>query len=210
MSEQQQWLQIQQWFKQNALYLIIFSVLTLAAVGGWNYWQHSQFQHKSAASDLYQQVIDFSTENQLTEARSALTQLEKNYIDTAYPFLGNLQLAKQAYLSERMDIAKETLQWVVINAEDENFIYMAADRLVRVYIDQKETQKVVDLVNEVLGKIANESSVASLNMSLGDAYMLEKNMALARTAYETAKQNLPHNSSLKELIDMKLRDAASL
>lgn len=210
MTTIEQWIQAQQWLKRNAIYIIAFFILVIAGTGGWKYWKKSQFEHKSAASDLYQQVMTQSIEGEFSEARSTLTKLEKSYIDTIYPFLGNLQLAKHAYLNDRVDIAKETLQWVIINAEDEIIIYTATDRLSRLYLNDKETQKVLDLINEALGKISNESSVASLNMLLGDTYLQQNNIELARSAYQVAKQNLPPNSTLKELIEMKIRDASSL
>ena len=208
--EQQQWILIQQWFKDNYFYIIALLVLAMGGSGGWAYWKQVQFEHRSMASDFYQEVIDLSSDGKLSEARTTLTKLEKDFIDTAYPYLGNLQLAKEAFLQNNVNMARESLQWVTTNSEDENLIYVAADRLVRLFIDQNQPEKVAAIVNDALDKITNNSSVASLNMSLGDAYLQQKNIALARSAYEIAKQNLPANSTLKELIDMKLRDASSL
>jgi predicted negative regulator of RcsB-dependent stress response len=202
--------QIKQWFKANSFYIIAFLVLSIGGSGGWNYWKQTQLDYKNKASDLYQKVIDFSAEDNLTQARASLTILEKNYTDTAYPFLGNLSFAKEAFRLGNMTMSKEALQWVVTNSEDENFIFAAADRLARLLISEKQPQKVLDVINDALGKISNESSAASLNMSLGDAYLQQNNVELARSFYQTAKKNLPPDSILKELIEMKLRNASSL
>lgn len=196
---------ITRWFKAYGFKILAAILVVAIAIIGYRTYQDRQRDHRYAASLLYDEIGILLANDNTEGANTHWETLKQDYADTAYPSVGALSLAKFWYEAGNASDAADALQWV-LDSTDGVLREAAADRLARLYIDQEEPAAALTVIRAQLDTAMSESVTANFNMLLGDALLLENNQAGARTAYETARQNLPERSPLSELITLKINN----
>ncbi len=206
LTQQQQWLLVKRWFKKNGLPIVIGVVIGIGGVIGWKYWQSSVENHRADGATLYillQQAVakeSFEVAQQLTD------ELISEYADTPYGNSARLIFAKLLYKSGKKENAVEQLKAVLNNNPNQIVREAAANRLARLYIDLNQIDNALMLISAQLGEILGGNAVSHLYLIEADAFIAQNQFSAARAALNNALKNLPTNSPLKNLIDLKINN----
>ena len=182
-TEEQQIDALKQWWKENSTSLFIGLAIGGFALGGWNFYKQSQFDHGVEASDMYVSVVAQAEAN----AGSALDavvvdKLAAGYSDTPYAALSALVAAKHAIANGDFDQAATRLQWAMDNAIEQEVASVAQLRLARLMLSQKK----YDEADALLSSKHSEAFNALYEELKGDLFVARGEVEQARIAYDKA------------------------
>ena len=147
-TEEQQIEAIKKWWKENSSSLLIGLAIGGITIGGWNFYQKSQYQHGIEASDMYVSVVAQSGTGETASFDSTeVDKLKAGYADTPYAALSVLVQAKSEIGKGNVDQAIIQLQWVAANAVDDEIKQLAQLRLARLLIDQEKFDEANSLLS---------------------------------------------------------------
>ena len=182
-TEEQQVEAVKKWLKENTSSLLIGLAIGGFSLGGWNFYQQSQYQHSVEASDMYVSVVaqaEVNTSNDLD--LTAVDKLQAGYIDTPYAALSAMVVANHEVANGNNEQAASRLQWVVDNAIDEEIAYVAQLRLARLMIAQEK----YDEANVLLSAKHSTAFDALYEELKGDMFVAKGELEQARIAYDKA------------------------
>ncbi|QFI38937.1 tetratricopeptide repeat protein [Moritella marina ATCC 15381] len=199
-TEEQQVEALKSWWKSNGNAVIFGTVLGLAGLVGFRYYNASQLTSQEELSAAYDTVVTELSENGL--AAKATTQ---TFIDTnsgnAYATLTALQLAAEAVKKQDFAEAETQLSWVATNSNQASILPIAKLRLARV---QAQLANFDDAL-ATLDKITLDTFASKKAEVQGDIYVQQGDLNAARSAYETALAGIGANT---QLLQLKLDDLA--
>lgn len=182
-TEEQQVEAVKKWLKENASSLLIGLAIGGFSLGGWNFYQQTQYQHGVEASDMYVALVaqvEASSASELDLASA--DKLQAGYADTPYAALSAMAVAKHEIAAGNNEQAASRLQWVVDNAIDEEMVYVAQLRLARLMIAQEEYDRA-----EALLSVKHSAAFDALYEELkGDMFVAKGELEQARIAYDKA------------------------
>ncbi len=179
----------------------------LAAYFGWQAWYNSQRIKAQANSERFEQLLAIApaadkglTEEELNGASQLVSDIMAQDEESQYLVLAKLYQAKLFVDAKQLDKAEGSLKWVVDNADDQAYEYLARYRLANVYLAQKNFDAAIGVVSET-----QSSSFDSLFAEVkGDAHAGKNNPQEARAAYEKAIEL--DDSQRRDVIQLKLSD----
>lgn len=199
-TEEQQLEQIRDFFKANQNVILACVLVFLCAMGIYRYWDWHQTKIKTEASSLYDALLFSASHNEDANIQAYAGKLTNSYPRTVYAQAAQLALAKFFVAKGEWPRAKQALQSVIDHASVPALQQIARLRLARILIQEKNNQQALTLL-KVRSDKAYESVVLELE---GDIYMLEKNVAQAKLAYEAAQQLVKQKGMNNGILDMKL------
>ncbi len=177
-TEEQQLDALKRWWKENSSSILIGLAIGGFSLGGWNFYQKSQYQHSVEASDLYVSVVAQAEIMDVTNT----DKLKAEYSDTPYAALSAMIMAKREIAAGNMDKAAPYLQWATSNAVDDEISSVAQLRLARLMLAQKK----YDEVNSLLSAEHLPAFDALYNEVKGDMHVVQGEIEQARIAYDKA------------------------
>ena len=184
-TEDQQVEALKKWWKENASSLILGLAVGVSSLFGWRYYIDQNQAHSVVASNMYMQVMQQATLNNIDDKTIDLSnQLINDFSDTPYAALSSLALAKAEYEAGNTESAITQLELAVKYAGDDVIKQTASLRLVRLYIEQKKYDEALSLLFKEHDSIY-DSQYEELK---GDAYEASGKTAEARIAYDKAIQ----------------------
>ncbi|MFT6904869.1 MAG: putative negative regulator of RcsB-dependent stress response [Oleiphilaceae bacterium] len=205
-TEEEQIAALKKWWNDNGRSLLIGIGLALVIVFGWKAYQNSVIQMKSEASSLYQQLITEATKNNFDDEEAntlnyLATEIKTKYESTEYAIYAALFLAKDAVEQKSNDLAKEELNWVLSNTDDQRIKLIVKARLVRLLSAEGNNEEALAMLNASLPQF--EPSYLELK---GDIkYRMGENDA-AIEAYSAAYQLIKDRLQTQPLLAVKLSD----
>ncbi len=198
-TEEQQVEAIKEWWKENGKAVIVGAVVGLGGIFGWRFYQDSQAEAQSKASQAYDKVLTQIQSSGVESSSDTMVFIEANK-DSQYSILAALQLAKAFVESGDLDKALEQLNWAKTNTQDPAIISLLTFRTSRVLAEQgkfDEALNQLDSITEVswLGRVAEFR---------GDILLRQGNTDGAYAAYSEAQQQPDASQTLQ----MKLDDLA--
>ena len=208
LTDQHQWEKLIKWIKTHGLKVALIVIVGGGSGVSWQLWQSAQFASKAKDSLMLEQIVSLIEQEDLTASVQLLEQLKLSN-QTDYAFAASFKVAKLAYAKEQRQQAVDLLTWVLQQSDDPLLVQLAADRAARVLLDMQQYDQVIQLIQEQIGRVTNPSALGTMNMVLGDAHIGKKQYSIAISHYDIAKQNLPEQSPLRELIEIKTELARS-
>jgi len=182
-TEEQQVEAVKKWLKENTSSLLIGLAIGGFSLGGWNFYQQSQYQHSVEASDMYVSVVAQAELNATNDLDlTAVDKLQAGYVDTPYAALSAMVAANHEVANGNNEQAASRLQWVVDNAIDEEIAYVAQLRLARLMIAQEK----YDEANALLSAKHSAAFDALYEELKGDMFVAKGELEQARIAYDKA------------------------
>ena len=182
-TEEQQVEALKRWWKENGTSLLVGLLVGVSALFGWRYYNDQNHMHAVQASDLYMQVMQSAATQTVDDKTININNtLINNFSDTPYAALSSLVLAKAEYEKGNVDLAVAQLELAVKHANDNVLKQIAGLRLVRVYIEQKNYDAALAILN-AKHDVAYDAQYEELK---GDVYSAKGDAAQARTAYDKA------------------------
>lgn len=197
-SEEQQVEAIKKYWHENGNSLIAGLVIGLGGFVGWNYYQDSQIEAQEALSMQYQEAMESFASRDANFKANTEAFINENS-DSAYSAFAAFALAKDAVQLKDWATAETQLNKAVELAIDENVQAIAHIRLAKVQLQQQAYDKALATLSNPLP----ETFKASAEVIKGDAYLLQGQTELARTAYQAAADagGLQANPSLQMKLD---------
>lgn len=188
-------------YGNGILAALIVAMLAVAGVRGWNWYESRQ---ATAAAAIYSQLTQAVESRNIEQVKQRSEDLLKQYGGTAYGQMAGLMTAR-AYADAGDAVgAKNSLQWVIDNAQDDEFKHLARLRLAGLLLDEKSFDHALRLLDPAdAGKMVPEMAGAFADRR-GDVKLAQGDQAAARGEYEKALQTLPQSSPLRQLVQLKL------
>ena len=188
MDEQEQIANIKAFFMDYGRYIFYFILVISILFLVKSYWQHYKQQTYAKQLALYKK-IDF---NKLDSAIKIMRQLNIRYPESEYTSFANLQMAKKLFDAGKSNLVSQYLSFVIQNsANDKLLIILAKQRLIDVYLDNKQFVKARLLIKEL------KPYKSIYYNKLGDLELLSGNMQKAISSYKESVSVSP--SSLVQL-----------
>ena len=194
-SEEEQVDKLKKWWDSNGKQIIAGAVLGLAGIFGWNYYVDYQDSQALNARALY---LSYASDSANV---SAYDQLIKDHPSSSYADQATLLMAKYLFEAENYSLALDALK-PLMSRENSVIASTAALRSASLYLELGQHQEALAVLNM---ENANEFSGLFYNLA-GDVYLDLGNNEEARNSYALAIENITDNSSLSQLIQIKLDD----
>ncbi len=183
-TEEEQVAALKAWWKENSRSVIIGSVLGIALVVSWNYWQSYKQTQAEQASSLYSQLLDFTNKGQNESAEKISEQIIKQYGSTSYAAYATLIQAKLKVAAGDLTAAKNILE-AQTKKGDLALQNLARINLVHLMLATKEYEKGLKIIAEA-DPASTKNFAGSYEELTGDLYVALDRLGEARTAYQNA------------------------
>ena len=194
-SEEEQVDKLKKWWDSNGKQIIAGAVLGLAGIFGWNYYVDYQDSQALNARALY---LSYASDSANI---GAYDKLIKDHSSSSYADQGTLIMAKYLFDAGNYSLALDAIE-PLLSREDSVIASTAALRTASLYLELGQHQEALDVLNL---ENANGFSGFFYNLA-GDIYLDLGNSEEARNNYALAIENVTENSSLSQLIQIKLDD----
>ena len=194
-SEEEQVDKLKKWWDSNGKQIIAGAVLGLAGIFGWNYYVDYQDSQALNARALY---LSYASDSANI---GAYDKLIKDHSSSSYADQATLLMAKYLFEAENYSLALDALM-PLMSRENSVIASTAALRSASLYLELGQHQEALAVLN-----MDNANEFSGLFYSLaGDVYLDLGNNEEARNSYALAIENITDNSSLSQLIQIKLDD----
>jgi predicted negative regulator of RcsB-dependent stress response len=198
-TEEQQVEAIKDWWQENGKAVIIGSIVGIAALGSWQYYQDAQQKAQEAASASYDKAIVQLT-NKGIDAESNLQSFIDSNSKSEYAVLAAIQLAKAQITAEHLDEALAQLEWAKEHTSNAALSSVIAYRVARV----KAEQGAYDEALATLAEITDKGWIGRVAELKGDIALRQNDNDAAYIAYTEAQEAADASQTLQ----MKLNDLA--
>ena len=174
-------------------------IILLAAMGFFGYEKYQRHQVQRAAI-LYNELVDTSVAGQISAARASADTLVRQYGHTPYAAFAHFFLARMDSESKQIPAAESELKTIIQSGNTPRGLKsMARLSLARLYLEQKQAQKALDLLK------APDLAFAPLQDEIqGDAYVALHQDGKAMQAYQSAIAALPVADPYRSYLQMKM------
>lgn len=205
-TEEEQIAALKKWWNDNGRSLLIGIGLALVIVFGWKAYQNSVTLQKTEASSLYQQLITEATKNNFDDEDAdtlnyLATELKTKFESTEYAIFAAMFLAKDAVEKGELSVAKDELNWVLANSEDQRIQHIVKGRLARILSSEGQHEEALALLDASLPQF--EPAYLELKGDIKQR-MGEKESAIE--AYTSAFQLIKDRPQSLPLLAVKLSD----
>ena len=194
-SEEEQVDKLKKWWDSNGKQIIAGAVLGLAGIFGWNSYVDYQDSQALNARALY---LSYASDSANV---GAYDKLIKDHPSSSYADQATLLMAKYLFEAENYSLALDALK-PLMSRENSVIASTVALRSASIYLELGQHQEALAVLNL---DNANEFSGLFYNLA-GDVYLDLGNHEEARNSYALAIENITDNSSLSQLIQIKLDD----
>ena len=194
-SEEEQVDKLKKWWDSNGKQIIAGAVLGLAGIFGWNYYVDYQDSQALNARALY---LSYASDSANV---GAYDKLIKDHPSSSYADQGTLLMAKYLFDAGNYSLALDALK-PLMSGENSVIASTASLRTASLFLELGQHKEALAALNM---ENANEFSGLFYNLA-GDVYLDLSNNEQARNSYTLAIENITDNSSLSQLIQIKLDD----
>jgi predicted negative regulator of RcsB-dependent stress response len=194
---------LKKWWQENGKSAIFGVLLGLMAIFGWREWNDYKIEQATAASQLYQQMIQASREGSSDTLSDTAKKIGNNYKDTVYAVFAKLATAKLSVADDELESAVVDLRWALDNTSQDSLSHVITLRLIRVLIAQNKLGEAKTL----LAPASDSGEFAGSYKELeADILKLEGDTEGARIAYQDAIDTMQSLGQQAPVIDLKLDD----
>ena len=194
-SEEEQVDKLKKWWDSNGKQIIAGAVLGLAGIFGWNYYEDYPDSQALNARALY---LSYASDSANV---GAYDKLIKDYPSSSYADQGTLVMAKYLFDAGNYSLALDALE-PLMSRENSVIASTASLRTASLFLELGQHEEALAVLN-----MENANGFSGLFYNLaGDVYLDLGNDEQARNSYTLAIENITDNSSLSQLIQIKLDD----
>jgi len=194
-SEEEQVDKLKKWWDSNGKQIIAGAVIGLAAIFGWNSYVDYQDNQALNARALY---LSYASDSANV---GAYDKLIKDHPSSSYADQGTLLMAKYLFDAGNYSLALDAIK-PLMNRENSVIASTAILRTASLYLELGQHEEALSVLN-----IENANGFSGLFYNLtGDIYLDLSNNEEAKKNYTLAIENITENSSLAQLIQIKLDD----
>ena len=203
-TEEEQLEQLKKWWQTNNGSLIAGVIAAALIVTANNFWQGYQFEQRSEASKLYQELLDAAAANKTDSIETLANKLATEFASSTYSSYAALQLAKLKVQTGDLEAAKALLQKQISASDSPELKHLSRLRLIQLLLETKQYEPGLKLISEV-DPGSSEGFSASYDELQGDLYAAMERYDEARSAYQSAIRS----GFATPLVQFKLDDIAA-
>jgi predicted negative regulator of RcsB-dependent stress response len=187
------------WAKYGNFILTIVTVVLLAIAGwrAWGWWQQKQAVEASVVYDQLREAVD---RKDVAKVRQTSGTLFESYGRTIYGSMGALLAARAHVDAGDLKAAKAPLQWAIDKASEPEHRLLARLRLAGVLLDEQQHDEGL----KVLTVPDAGAFAGAFADRRGDLLLAQGRRDDARAAYADALSKLQDDSSLRQIVQLKL------
>lgn len=212
LSDEEQAERIKQWWKENAVSIIVTVVVAVAALLGWRQWQDHSAKVAGQASAVYEQMVTAlqqaqqrpDSEQEFQSVRENAEALLAEHPRTAYADYAGLTLARLEVEAGDYEAADDYLRQVVATASTQAIRHTARLRLARVHLQQGQFEQ----AQATLGQPFPQAWQGQALELRGDMHRAQEDIAAAREAWQSALDTMEAGDAGRNRVEMKLNDLA--
>ena len=194
-SEEEQVDKLKKWWDSNGKQIIAGAVIGLGAIFGWNSYVDYQDNQALNARALY---LSYASDSANV---GAYDKLIKDHPSSSYADQGTLLMVKYLFDAGNYSLALDAIK-PLMNRENSVIASTAILRTASLYLELGQHEEALSVLN-----ITNANGFSGLFYNLtGDIYLDLGNNEEAKKNYALAIENITENSSLAQLIQIKLDD----
>ncbi len=194
-SEEEQVDKLKKWWDSNGKQIIAGAVIGLGAIFGWNSYVDYQDNQALNARALY---LSYASDSANV---GAYDKLIKDHPSSSYADQGTLLMVKYLFDAGNYSLALDAIK-PLMNRENSVIASTAILRTASLYLELGQHEEALAVLN-----IENANGFSGLFYNLtGDIYLDLGNNEEAKKNYALAIENITENSSLAQLIQIKLDD----
>ena len=194
-SEEEQVDKLKKWWNSNGKQIIEGAVLGVAGIIGWNAYVDYQDSQALNARALY---LSYASDSANV---GAYDKLIKDHPSSSYADQGTLVMAKYLFDAGNYSLALDALK-PLMSRENSVIASTASLRTASLFLELGQHEEALAVLN-----MENANGFSGLFYNLaGDVYLDLGNNEEARNSYTLAIENITDNSSLSQLIQIKLDD----
>jgi predicted negative regulator of RcsB-dependent stress response len=203
ITEKEQLEALRTWWSENGSFVMGGVIVGVLVIFGWNRWQAGIAETETAASTLFEDVMESAGRRNLDTAIVASQELFDSYGDTEYAAQGRLAMARMYMDSGRDKDAADALRPLAESGGNDELALVGRLRLAKILLYQDKPQEVVDLLK---GQ-SDTAFAARFGEVLGDAYVALGSYAEAEAAYIAALNDNPAARTVDvAMIQLKIND----
>ena len=203
-TEEEQLDQLKKWWESNQSSVIAGVVGAIVVISGVHFWQKSQLEARSLASETYQQLLTSATQNQTDSVEKLAEKLNTEQPSSAYAHYAALELVKVKVQKGELDAAKAILQKEIKNSDSPEIQHVCRLRLLQLMLATKEYEPALQIIAGV-DPAKRAGFAASYDELQGDLYLAMDRLDEARSAYQSAQRS----GQASPLVAFKLDDIAA-
>ena len=169
---------------------------------------------QARAQELANNRYRFQSEQERSQkAEEAFVQLVEEYPDSQLGVLSRYYLALIAHQTDRSAEAKESLTWVIDNADALETKNLARNAMAQIVLGEGNPKEAADLLEQMLGEPSPNYPLQIILMNLGKSYEKAGNQDKAMeqyrkitSEYPASQQSQEAQSRIDELEDTKAPD----
>lgn len=190
---------IKKWWRENGRAVVLGVVIGLSVVVGVRYWFHYTKDQSNDASIIYSQIEKAMANNEAEVILEKGQELVSNFSNTSYAVMAGLIMAKVELEAGKPDLAKDRLQWVISNGNEE-LQHTARLRLARLLLDSDNVKE----ADALIAGIKSAGYAAAYEELRADIALANGNTTQARELYRLALAGA--NGPRREFLQMKIDD----
>jgi len=201
LSEEEQLAALRSFWQRYGLWLVLGLVIVLVAYLGWSYYQTSKIERAQQASELYEEYLEASQENETDETMSnaIAARLDGEFAGTSYQVFSLFTRATAALEAGELDSAVAFLERATTGSAEQQLKDVAYLRLARLRQQMGDSEAALTALGGTRGE-GYRSVVAELK---GDIHVAREEIELAREAYTAALESAAE-AEPRPLLTMKL------
>ncbi|WP_409500374.1 YfgM family protein [Mannheimia glucosida] len=197
-TEEQQFEDAKNWFKENGTPILVAIILASAASLGWNFWKNHQLETAQKTSASYQSVMESYLQNP-SKNQPLVEKFIADNKDSSYAAFAQFETAKQAVEKGDFSAAKTALQSVLTHS-DSTLQSIARFRLAQIDFQLKSYDEAL----AGLAQIQDKAWELRKQILTGDILAAKGDIPAAKSAYEQAKTTAAPQE--QTLIDVRLNN----
>jgi len=195
---------LKRWWKENGTSVIVGVALGLSVLFGWRWWGDYKINQALQASVVYTQLENAIQAKNSEQINAFSDELKTKYADNSYAVYGALSMAKMYVDENKLESARDVLQWGSSHVQSLEQKHLLNLRLARVMLELNEIDKAYNLVNT-----ADSGQFVSVYEELkGDILVKKQDLDGARMAYEKSAKMRPLGSRPGAALQYKIDDLA--
>lgn len=204
LQEQEQIDELKSFWARYGNAILAAVTIALFAFSGMRGWEWYQARQATAAAGIYSELASAVKARNIEQVKQRSEDLLKQYGGTVYGQMAGLMAARAYVDAKDLAGAKNSLQWVIDNAGDDEFKHLARLRLSGILLDEKTYDGALKLLDSAALGDASAELKGAFQDRRADVLLAKGDETGARSEYEKALATLPSTSSLRQLVQLKL------
>lgn len=200
LEEQEKIDSLKSWWDTYGTSIIIVLSVLIASFAGTQGWKYYQQQQRTQAADLYVLLQQVQESEDAVKINDAAYLLLEGYPSSGYAPRAAMIAARANVEAGNIKTAKENLQWVLDNAQEEELKDLVRLRLAGLLLDEEKYNEALKLLDT-----RHSEAFAGLYADMkGDINVVAGQIAEAQLAYQAAINMLGTNNNYYNIVQMKL------